>query len=78
MQRYLEKWHKAVPGLDEFAHRLQIPEDARLKILGGLQAPRIYQCADLKLRKADEQENRSQTTVIRSAWFTTVDVLCLH
>ena len=36
MQRYRRKWHKAVPGLDEFAHILQIPEDARLKILGEL------------------------------------------
>lgn len=34
MQRYRRKWHKAVPGLDEFAHLLQIPEDVRLNILG--------------------------------------------
>ncbi|KAF9778951.1 hypothetical protein BJ322DRAFT_1173015 [Thelephora terrestris] len=32
MQRYRRKWKKAVPGLDEFAQRLQIPEDVRSKI----------------------------------------------
>jgi len=35
MQRYRRKWYKAVPGLGEIAHRLQMPEDIRLKILGG-------------------------------------------
>lgn len=34
MQRYRRKWKKAVPGLDEFAHRLQLPEGVWLKISG--------------------------------------------
>lgn len=34
MQNYRRKWKKAVPGLDEFARCLQLPEGVWLKISG--------------------------------------------
>ena len=34
MKRYRRKWKRAVPGLNEFARSLQIPEEVHSKILG--------------------------------------------
>ena len=66
MQRYRRKWHKAVPGLDNFARRLQIPENIRLKILGGFQAHHIRSCIYPKYRKAGKQDSRTQAAITRS------------
>ena len=70
MQRYRRKWKRAVPGLDEFAHRLQIPEDVRSMISGKFQVYHTRQRPDPEHRKTGKEGSQKQAKVIRCVYFT--------
>ena len=74
MQRYRRRWKKAVPGLDEFARRIQMPEGVQLKILGGSQArhPRLH--IDTEHRKANRKGSQGQVAVIRFACSSILEI----
>lgn len=75
MQRYCRKWKKAVPGLKEFAHLLQIPEDARSKILGGFQ---VYLPVDVLTQKVEKLKIREGKSEPRPSGLPILSPLKFH